>query len=215
MKVKSQKRPAADAAEEAAVVAAAEARLMEREEEEENEISFHILCFHSKFLQHTLFRRNIGGYAPVYEQMREADPNQEIKVIQKLRGSQAHCVRAHHGRLAQVIQSLFSDTEDELTNTVKKLVFDVEGGKAILASDHPIMIELAKLSKDACAHRLACLCLAFDAASSFQSPLTSFLTPPPPSSRRRFSRMRIRSIVKRPHAWASKPTSIRKPSPTS
>ena len=50
LKVKSQKRPAADAAEEAAAVTAAEARLMEREEEEENKISFHILCFHGKFL---------------------------------------------------------------------------------------------------------------------------------------------------------------------
>jgi len=109
----------------------------------------------------------------VYEQMREADPNQEIRVIQKLRGSQAHCVRFHHGWLAQIIRSLFSDTEDVLTNTVKKRVFDVEDGKAILASDHPIMIELAKLSKGACAHRLACLCLAFDAAFSFQSPSTS------------------------------------------
>lgn len=47
---KSQKRHAADAAEEAAAAAAAEAKLMEREEEEENEISFHILCFHGKFL---------------------------------------------------------------------------------------------------------------------------------------------------------------------
>jgi hypothetical protein len=109
----------------------------------------------------------------VYEQLREADPSQEIKVIQKLRGSQAHCVRAHHGRLAQVIRSLFSDTEDQLTNTVKRFVFGVEDGKAILAPDHPIMFELAKLSKGACAHRLACLCLAFDAASSFQSPSTS------------------------------------------
>jgi len=105
----------------------------------------------------------------VYEQLREADPSQEIKVIQKLRGSQAHCVRAHHGRLAQVIRSLFSD----ITNTVKRLVFGVEDGKAILAPDHPLMFELAKLSKGACAHRLACLCLAFDAASSFQSPSTS------------------------------------------
>ena len=51
---KCQNRPAADAAEEAAAVAAAEARL-EREEEEENEISFHILCFHGKFLPHTSF----------------------------------------------------------------------------------------------------------------------------------------------------------------
>ena len=65
--------------EEAAAVAAAEARLMEREEEEENEISFHILCYHGKFLPPILrsvvtlvviglqikhnHRRNIGGYA--------------------------------------------------------------------------------------------------------------------------------------------------------
>ena len=106
----------------------------------------------------------------MYEQLREADPNQEIGVIQKLRGSPAHCVRSHHGRLAQIIPSLFrvSDTENELTNTVKKLVFDVDDRKAILASDHPVMIELAKLSKGACTHRLACLCLAFDAVSSFQ-----------------------------------------------
>ena len=109
----------------------------------------------------------------MYEQLREADANQEIRVIQKLRGSPAHCVRSHHSRLAQIIRTLFRETVDELTNTVKKLVFDVDNGKAILASDHPIMIELAKLSKDACAHRLACLCLAFDAASSFQSPSTS------------------------------------------
>ena len=109
-------------------------------------------------LRAVVVRNNIGGYAPVYEQLREADPRQEIQVIQKLRGSQAHCVRAHHGRLAQVIRSL---------------VFGVEDGKAILAPDHPLMFELAKLSKGACAHRLACLCLAFDAASSFQSPSTS------------------------------------------
>jgi len=76
---RSQKRPAADAAEESAAAAAAEARLMEREEEEENEISFHILCYHGKFLPPILrsvvtlvviglqikhnHRRNIGGYA--------------------------------------------------------------------------------------------------------------------------------------------------------
>ena len=158
---KSQKRHAADAAEEAAAAAAAEAKLMDREEEEENEISFHILCFHGKFLPPI--------FCSVYEQLREADPTKEIKVIQKLRSSQAHCVRIHQGRLAEIIWSLFIDTEDELTKTVKKLVFDVDDGKAILASDHPVMIGLAGLSRGACAHRLACLCLAFDAACSFQS----------------------------------------------
>ena len=117
---KSQKRHAADAAEEAAAAAAAEAKLMDREEEEENEISFHILCFQVS-PAHILFRRNIGGYGPVYEQLREADPTQEIKVIQKLRSSQAHCVQSHQGRLAEIIRSLFIDTEDELTKTVKNL----------------------------------------------------------------------------------------------
>ena len=89
----------------------------------------------------------------MYEQLREADPNQEIGVIQKLRGSPAHCVRSHHGRLAQIILSLFRETEDELTKTVKKLLFDVDDGKAILASDHPVMIKLAQLFNGACAQR--------------------------------------------------------------
>jgi hypothetical protein len=124
-------------------------------------------------LRSVVVRGNIGGYGPVYEDLREADPIQEIKVIQKLRSSQAHCVRAHHGRLALIIRSLFEETQDELIKTVKKIVFDVDDGKAILPSDHPVFIELAKLSKGACAQRLACLCLAFDAASSFQSPSTS------------------------------------------
>ena len=127
---KSQKRPAA-AAEEAAAVAAAEARLMEREEEEENEISFHILCYHGKFLPPILrsvvtwLSASKSGITTVVTLVvmpdLEADPNQDIKVTQKLRSSQAHCVRSHHSRLAQIIRSLFSETVDELTNTVKSL----------------------------------------------------------------------------------------------
>ena len=66
----------------------------------------------------------------MYEQLREADPTQEIKVIQKLRSSQAHCVRSHHGRLATIVRSLFDETEDGLTKTVKKICFDVDDGKA-------------------------------------------------------------------------------------
>ena len=85
---------------------------------------------------------------------------------------------ATYCRLATLIRSLFNETEDELTKTVNKIVFDIDDGKAILASDHPVMTELAKLSKGACAHRLACLCLAFDAVSSFQSLLTSFYGAP-------------------------------------
>ena len=47
---KSKKRPAVDTAEDAAAAAAAEAGLTEQEEEGEYDISFHILCFHGKFL---------------------------------------------------------------------------------------------------------------------------------------------------------------------
>ena len=84
----------------------------------------------------------------------------------------AHFVRSHQCWLLMIIQPLFTETDDELTKTVKTItVFDVDDGKAIIASDNPIMIELAKLSKGACAQRLACLSLAFDASSSFfQSP---------------------------------------------
>ncbi len=36
-------------------------------------------------LRSVVVRGNIGGYGPVYEQLRELDPIQEMKVIQKLR----------------------------------------------------------------------------------------------------------------------------------
>ena len=150
-------------------------------------------------------RFNIGGYGPVYDQLREADPKAEIKMVRKLRSSQAHCVKSHHGQLALVVSSLFTESheEDELTIKVKKLVFDIDGGAPIIDRDHPLMRELAALSKGACAQRLACMCLVFEAASSFQFPSISLCC----------SRLRIRSIAEKPPAWASKTTTIRKPSP--
>jgi len=109
-------------------------------------------------------RGNIGGYGPVYDQLRDADPSMEIKMVRKLRSSQAHCVKSHHGRLTTVVHSLFTFTEDELTKTVKSRVFGVEGGEPILAPDHPVMQELATLSNGACSWRLACLCFALTLA---------------------------------------------------
>jgi len=101
-------------------------------------------------------RFNIGGYGAVYDQLREADPKAEIKMVRKLRSSQAHCVKSHLGQLALVVSSLFDQTDeaDELTIKVKKLVFDIENGAPIIDSDHPLMLELATLSKGACAQRL-------------------------------------------------------------
>ena len=91
----------------------------------------------------------------MYEQLREADATQEIKVIQKLLSLKAHCVRSHHGQLATIVRSLFNETEDELTKTVKKIVFDVDDGNTILSSDHPVIVELAKLSSPSSRHRQA------------------------------------------------------------
>jgi hypothetical protein len=85
-------------------------------------------------------------------------------MVRKLRSSQAHCVKSHHGRLTTVVHSLFTFTEDELTKTVKSRVFGVEGGEPILAPDHPVMQELATLSNGACSWRLACLCFALTLA---------------------------------------------------
>jgi hypothetical protein len=89
----------------------------------------------------------------------------EMKMVRKLRSSQAHCVKSHHGRLALIIHLLFTSTEDELVKTVKSRVFGVENEEPILAPDHPVMHELATLSIGACAWPLACLCFVLTLAS--------------------------------------------------
>ena len=127
-------------------------------------------------IRSAIVRGNIGGYGPVYDQLRDADPVMEMKMVRKLRSSQAHCVKSHHGRLALIVKSLFTSTEDELTKTVKSRVFGVENGEPILAPDHPVLRELATLSNGACAWRLACLCFKFA------------LTLAPPPSRNRQAR---------------------------
>ena len=98
----------------------------------------------------------------------------QLRMVRRLLSSQAHCVKSHHGRLALIVQSLFTSTEDELVKTVKSRVFGVENGEPILAPDHPVLRELATLSNGACAWRLACLCFA--------------LTLAPPPSRNRQAR---------------------------
>ena len=115
-------------------------------------------------IRSAIVRGNIGGYGPVYDQLRDADPVMEMKMVRKLRSSQAHCVKSHHGRLASIVKSLFTSTEDELVKTVKSRVFGVENGEPILAPDHPVLRELATLSNGACAWRLACLCFALTLA---------------------------------------------------
>jgi hypothetical protein len=61
-------------------------------------------------------------------QLREADPKAEIKMVSKLRSCQAHCVKSHLGQLVLVVFSLFvqSNEMDELTIKVKKHVFDID-----------------------------------------------------------------------------------------
>lgn len=118
-----------------------------------------------------VMRGNIGGYGSVYDKLRDVEPKAELKMVRKLRLSQAHCVKSHHDRLAVIIHSLFTFSDDDLSVKVKKIVFDIDNGEPIIGLDHPVMIELAKLSKGAATQRLACCALVLT------------LSPPPSPSR--------------------------------
>ena len=91
-------------------------------------------------------RLNIGGYGDVYDTLRASDPGAEIKLVRNLRSSQAHAVKAHHDMVAMVIETLFIESRDPLSMAVKKRVFDVDDGEPILPEDHPVMIDLKRLS---------------------------------------------------------------------
>ena len=82
----------------------------------------------------------------MYDQLRASDPGAEIKLVRNLRSSQAHAVKAHHDMVAMVIETLFIESRDPLSMAVKKRVFDVDDGEPILPEDHPVMIDLKRLS---------------------------------------------------------------------
>ena len=48
--------------------------------------------------------------------------------------------------VAMVIETLFIESRDPLSMAVKKRVFDVDDGEPILPEDHPVMIDLKRLS---------------------------------------------------------------------
>jgi len=93
-------------------------------------------------MRNAITSHNIGGYGPRYEALYDANPDSELKVVQKLRASQAHTIRKHRERLAVLISQFFEQTTDPVINWAKAKVFHIMDGGPLLPETHPVMVEM-------------------------------------------------------------------------
>ena len=88
------------------------------------------------------------GIADAYDDMRKSYPPGEIAMIKRFLRTGQHAARQHRENVAKIVASLFRDTPtDAALVHVKKQVFGVEDGKAIMNDDHPAIIKLLGLPK--------------------------------------------------------------------
>jgi hypothetical protein len=90
----------------------------------------------------------------LYDATRSKDT--EERILRHLRRSNAHAFAQHHLRVAQLVQTLFEETRDELVNKVKESVFGIPGGAPILPASHPIRTALDGVSKGKSVFSLFC-----------------------------------------------------------
>ena len=74
-------------------------------------------------LLNAVIKYNLENFGEVFDELFEAQLNGLGWVLMKMRQSHGHAIRAHHGRMASVIASLFSKTVNPRTNFVKDKVF--------------------------------------------------------------------------------------------
>ena len=82
-------------------------------------------------LRNAVIKYNLGNFGEVFDELFEAQPKSLGWVLMKLCQSHGH-VRAHHGKMASVIASLFSKTVEPRTNFVQNKVFGVKEGAPTL-----------------------------------------------------------------------------------
>jgi predicted GNAT family acetyltransferase len=83
-----------------------------------------------------------------YDDMRKFYPAGETTMVIRFLRSGQHAARQHRENVAKIVASLFKDTPtDAALVHVKKEVFGVEGGKAIMKDDHPAITALLGLPK--------------------------------------------------------------------
>jgi len=108
---------------------------------------------HNKGMVASIIRNHIictdmDGIGDSYDDMRNSCPAGEVEMVMRFLRSGQHAARQHRENVAKIVASLFRDTPtDAALVHVKKEVFGVEGGKAIMKDDHPAIQELLGLPK--------------------------------------------------------------------
>jgi len=102
----------------------------------------------ASIIRHHIINTDMDGIGDFYDNMRKLYPAGEVDMVIRFLRSGQHAARQHRENVAKIVASLFRDTPtDAALVHVKKEVFGVEGGKAIMKDDHPAIKELLGLPK--------------------------------------------------------------------
>ena len=99
-------------------------------------------------IRNYIIQTDMDQIADMYDDMRKLYPPGEITMVTRFLRSGQHAARQHRENVGKIVASLFTDTPtDAALVHVKKEVFGVENGKAIMLPDHPAIKELLGLPK--------------------------------------------------------------------
>jgi len=102
----------------------------------------------ASIIRNHIINTDMEGIGDSYDSMRKLYPAGEVVMVVRFLRSGQHAARKHRENVAKIVASLFRDTPaDAALVHVKKEVFGVEGGKAIMNDDHPAIKEMLGLPK--------------------------------------------------------------------
>lgn len=94
-------------------------------------------------IRNFIITRELEDDADSYETMRMKTPLAEKDIVRRFLRTGQHAARGHRENVSKIVQSLFIDTPyDPKLVHVKKSVFGVDDGAAIISTRHPALIEL-------------------------------------------------------------------------
>ena len=98
-------------------------------------------------LRSHIIQNDNDGLAAHCDSLRESEktmaPGGEKTMVHRFIRSGMHAARQHRELIGKLVGLLFSPTPDQpALNYVKKTVFDVDVGEAILEAEHPAMVAL-------------------------------------------------------------------------
>ena len=102
----------------------------------------------ASIIRYHLVNTDVDGLAGSYDSLRDKSPKAELNLLNRWVRSGQHAARGHREKVAEIISSLFKDTQhDEALVHKTKSVFNVDGGSAIVSQHHPAMLELLSQPK--------------------------------------------------------------------